>query len=387
VSSTTGGSGAAIRGTGGVTLTADNMTLNGTVNAGTAILTAQPYEASTLVRAGGADGAATLGLSTTELGNMTAGTLRLGRTSASGIVIEAALSNPAGASTLTLISGGTITQSIGATITVSNLAVNSANTVTLTQANNAATLAAVLSGGGFTYTDANVLMIGTADGIAGITTANGTVDVSTNSGSLYLYGSVDTGNAAIKLGGAVSLRDDGDQTTVLRTTGIIQLTAIAGSIGQSFWQGNWNTNNGYIDVQAGFSSLVTNSATGVFVSQIGAAVLNTNTLSFTVTGPGGGRVGVANLGGNLVLNGTVFNTSHVWVYLWSSGSILDDDNGNAASTYLLASERLILNAGPGGTVGSGSADVDVKTGSVTAQVYINGVAGTPGVNTFITIVP
>ena len=68
-----------VTGTGGVTYTADNMTLTGATTAGANIATLQPNTAGQLVNLGAADAAGTLGLTDAELDTVTAGTLRVGR--------------------------------------------------------------------------------------------------------------------------------------------------------------------------------------------------------------------------------------------------------------------------------------------------------------------
>ena len=85
-----------ITGTGGVTYTADNMSLTGATNAGAAIATLQPNTAGQLVNLGGADAAGTLGLTDAELDTVTAGTLRVGSATSGNMTISAAVVAPAG---------------------------------------------------------------------------------------------------------------------------------------------------------------------------------------------------------------------------------------------------------------------------------------------------
>ena len=79
-----------VTGTGGVTYTADNMSLTGATNAGAAIATLQPNTAGQLVNLGGADAAGTLGLTDAELDTVTAGTFRVGRANSGNMTISAA---------------------------------------------------------------------------------------------------------------------------------------------------------------------------------------------------------------------------------------------------------------------------------------------------------
>ena len=125
----------AVTGTGGVTYTADNMTLTGATTATGAIATLQPNTGGQLVNLGGADAGGTLGLTDAELDTVAAGTLRVGRANSGNMIISASLT-PAGATTLSLISGSNVTENAGATITETNLAINAVGSVTLNEANN-----------------------------------------------------------------------------------------------------------------------------------------------------------------------------------------------------------------------------------------------------------
>src|SRR6185436_4908818 len=136
-----------VTGTGGVTYTADNMTLTGATTVTGAIATLQPNTATQLVNLGGADAAGTLGLTDAELDTVTAGTLRVGRANSGNMTISAAIT-PAGTSTLSLISGAAVTETAGSTITTTNLRVSSVGAVDLTQNNDITTLAGNVSGAG-----------------------------------------------------------------------------------------------------------------------------------------------------------------------------------------------------------------------------------------------
>jgi hypothetical protein len=142
----------------------------------------------------------TLGLTGAELNTVTAGVLQVGNASAGAMTVSAAVA-PGGTPTLDLETSSTITETGAATVTVANLAVRSAGSVTLTNANVTATVAGVVSntGQGFTYRDANNLVIGTVDGVAGITTNGGAISVATVPGSLAVNQNVSAGAAPVTL--------------------------------------------------------------------------------------------------------------------------------------------------------------------------------------------
>jgi uncharacterized repeat protein (TIGR01451 family) len=204
-----------------ITVTGDSMGLAGptSISAGTGTVTLQPFSSGQLINVGGADGAGTLGLDGTDLGNVTAATLQVGNSASGNITVSAAIA-PAHVSTLDLETAGGVTQSMGATLTIPSLAIRAVNTVVLNQANDVTTgvLAAnvIGSGQGFTFTDANGLTVGSVDGLAGVT-ASGTVQLTAGSdftlpagqtvqamGSVTLAGGADGGGAVITIHGAVT---------------------------------------------------------------------------------------------------------------------------------------------------------------------------------------
>ncbi len=81
------------------------MTLTNAVNAGTANVTLKPFTVTTNIDIGGADAAGTLGLTSTEMQNVTAGTLTVGSVSGTGTtaVTTALASSDINAATLQLI--------------------------------------------------------------------------------------------------------------------------------------------------------------------------------------------------------------------------------------------------------------------------------------------
>lgn len=126
--------------------------------------------------------------------------------------------------TVVLHSGGALSQTEAGRIVATSLRAEAVNTSALGSAsNNVGTVAAAISGAnqGFTYTDANSLTVGTVDGLSGVVTNGGDVNlrtVSTAAGqNLVLAQAVDTGGSTgtvtlQSVGGSV-IRDAGATTT------------------------------------------------------------------------------------------------------------------------------------------------------------------------------
>src|SRR5207302_1282613 len=193
-----------------IEFTFDNMTLASTVSAAAnELVELLPFSAGQFIDLGGTNTVGTLGLSNAELNEVSAGTLQIGDAVSGSITISAAIDVSAKVGTLDLETGGGITEKAG-TVTVANLAIRAVNAVSMPQANDVTTgaLAADVTGAGqgFTFTDANDLTIGTADGLNGATTNGGAITVDT-AGNLTVNQNVSAGAATISLtaGGAESL--------------------------------------------------------------------------------------------------------------------------------------------------------------------------------------
>ncbi|MBI3938634.1 MAG: filamentous hemagglutinin N-terminal domain-containing protein, partial [Betaproteobacteria bacterium] len=135
-------SGALASGGGNVTLTADDMAINSTVNAGAGAVTLKQANSLRAVDLGTNTGVA-LGLTDAELDTITAGILRIGDTANAGsITVSSAISAPAGWNTLHLRTGGAIIGNSGGTdLTVTNLALSAATGITNTVTTNPLTTA------------------------------------------------------------------------------------------------------------------------------------------------------------------------------------------------------------------------------------------------------
>ena len=171
-----------------------------------------------------------MSLTSAELDTITAGTLRVGRANSGNLTIQGPIA-PAGTNTLSLISGGTITQGGGNTITETNLSVNAVNAVTLTQANAVTTFSGTVSTAGqaLQFTDANGFTVGTVDGIVGVTTNNANAALIANAGNIIIDNNitVGTGNVGIQATAGTISQNAGDVITAagltVRSQGAITL--------------------------------------------------------------------------------------------------------------------------------------------------------------------
>jgi hypothetical protein len=182
------GAGGSVTSTGGnITISADDMVINDPIdasNAGAAtpgIVTLQPVSAGRVINLG-TNGAGQLGLTDAELGQVTASILRIGNAAnTGGIQVTAPITTHPGYSTLSLITGGGITQSGGAGIAVTNLAIRTVGGLTQTgpALNNVSTLAAQVTGAGapFNFFNSGSLSVGTVDGVNGVSTNNGQLQI------------------------------------------------------------------------------------------------------------------------------------------------------------------------------------------------------------------
>ena len=160
-------------------------------------------------------------MTSAELDTITAGTLRVGRANSGNLTIQGPIA-PAGTNTLSLISGGTITQGGGNTITETNLSVNAVNAVTLTQANAVTTFSGTVSTAGqaLQFTDANGFTVGTVDGIVGVTTNNANAALIANAGNIIIDNNitVGTGNVGIQATAGTISQNAGDVITAAGLT-------------------------------------------------------------------------------------------------------------------------------------------------------------------------
>jgi hypothetical protein len=114
---------------GSITISADDMVINNSINGGASTVTLQQANTtSRQISLGGGAAAGSLGISDTELGRITAGVVRIGRTDNPGdLSLDGAVTTHAGFNTLSLRTGGAIRDdNLGTDITVANLAMQAA---------------------------------------------------------------------------------------------------------------------------------------------------------------------------------------------------------------------------------------------------------------------
>ena len=257
------------------------------------------------------------------MNTITAGTLRVGRANSGNLSVSAAIA-PAGTNTLSLLSGGSVTQT--AAIAETNLRVSAVGPVTLTNAvNDVTTVAANVPGGGFSYTDANGFTVGTVDTVVGVTAAgnvaltsqaggaltvadgitttnNGTVTL-TNAGALAFNANI-IADGAVLQNGAGTVTTGGVGTRSITTTGdnvtINQAVTLGSDLTvdtQSAVAGNVTFSN---TINGGSNLVVNTGGTTTFAGAIG----NTTALASITT----------NAAGTTAINGGTLTTTGAQTY-------------------------------------------------------------------------
>ena len=284
---------ATLRSTAGMlSIQADDMNFVGTVDAtGQTVLLRQNSDSEAIRLGVGGSANDTLELSSTEISLIDAAILRIGHTTAGDIEFANQQISSTDIETVSLLTGGAITDSGSGRINVTNLAIQAAGDVTLDDAGSVDALAASITGGGSSFIFANEddgLDVGSnIDGLTGITTADNT---SGDSGSITLS----TTSGAINVAQAIRTGAASGATTV--TSGSISVTAGSGAIfGSASPQTGLATSN---DGGAGSASTGDITLAGSEISDDGAAAASG---AFVVS------IGSAS-GGNANTDGSLFAT-------------------------------------------------------------------------------
>ncbi|MFO7907532.1 MAG: Ig-like domain-containing protein, partial [Pirellulaceae bacterium] len=165
---------------------ADKMDLQGTIECPYSVQL-DPCTAGRAIDLGSTTdtGIDTLELSDAELDGITAGTLRVGDADTGPITITSDI-GPAGTDTWHLSSGSEVGQT--AELFVSNLAVTASGEIALTRLNNDFdTLAAVSTDGNVRVWDADDVIVGTVDGVSGVGSQRGYVNLGAEDGNLTVH--------------------------------------------------------------------------------------------------------------------------------------------------------------------------------------------------------
>ena len=357
-------------GGGNLLIQADNMTLNGSaVNAGPGQATLKPFTVAPAVtiNLGGADAPGVLGLSAAELAIATAAVLQIGDItsgSASGsIVVSAAVATP-GAAVLSLQTGGGVTE-VGGSIAANNLVIRATNAVVMTGNNDVSgSLAGSVSTGGqgFTYTDVNAVIIGTVDNLAGISTNDAPITVTTINGSLTLTGvpiTAKSGSIALLAGGANSLLVN---AAAISNLGLNPITL----------QGDrMQLSAGSVNAQGGGRVTLQAFTAGRLVDLGSTTDLANNTLELSNT-----ELGTVTTTGPLQIGrgteGTINVSSSVSVGAGGAGTLSLVNNGGVTETGVITAGNLRVTAAGPVTLG-GSNQIG---GSVAGQLSTSGAAFT-----------
>jgi hypothetical protein len=261
------------------TLRGDRIDLiGGTVNTGTGRVILRSDASSRAIDLGSTtDTAAALELSDAELDTITTtGVLQIGESTAGAISITAAI-NALNVSTISLITGGAITQAVVGTITETSLGLQAGGAITLNSANDVGTLAGNSTGGTIQYTDANALIINVVDGVTGVTTTGGNGNISID---------VDTG--VLTINAVVTANGDGNITLNADLGAITQGAVVSSTSGDLLIMGDSLAQNANIttgDVGANIGTVtLTADAGGITMADLTTTAAGTGQIVYTATG-------------------------------------------------------------------------------------------------------
>jgi Ca2+-binding RTX toxin-like protein len=312
-----------------ITLTADALSIQQPLNAGTRIVTLTPFTATDSVELGASNGSGVLGLLDNELGLITARVVRVD--SPSDISVEGPVTRHAGYNTLSLTADGVLQ---AAALAVANLAISSASGIALNNSGNSIdTLAFANYSGDASIVDGSSggLTIGQVDGLASSWCA-GTAQIST-AGNLTFKAGLTAGVGAFltSTGGGMVDGTNGADTDV--SAQYLTMAAQSNGIGTAAHP-----------FQTQVSHLVaTSSGGGIFINNDRSAP---GTLS--IVDAGNGVVGVQATG--------------------ASGDIVLTNNGTINS--LTAGDNIVGNGNI--TVKALGANSDINLGGQTSLLSISG---------------
>ncbi|MBI4937132.1 MAG: filamentous hemagglutinin N-terminal domain-containing protein [Nitrosomonadales bacterium] len=411
--------------TGSVTYITDNLAHNAfTTTSGStgAFVEVKPFTTSTAIEfSATADAAGILRLSSGEL-NFSTPLLRVGNSSMAGNIAVAQPVAPTAFSSLSLITGGSISQAAGSTLTIANLNADGWSGVTLNEANSVTNLGGHTSTGNFSFTDANAINIGQVDINNGITvTTSGNITVGTTTSDITLNATaLNTAAGTITLNAANNVHFTGG-TTAITTPGTafnlnagggiftdsgatVTLQSTAGTLAAQVLNGRIWQNGGTINLQANSAIDLLGSANPGTLSNLAGGTININTGGWAINSNPGSQNGVfinagtvnVNTGGSFEAafsnTGTLnINGANTTLSLQNGQAIAGAVNINNPSATLWVSEYHGTPATFSGTTIGGSGVLLVQGGispianfSNTTITGISLTAGTQGTINFNT---
>jgi filamentous hemagglutinin family protein len=308
-----GGAAITTGGTGAATLSADAIDLSGTVAGGTGVVTLRPRNAGRTISLGSEVGTS-LSLTDAELDEITAGTLRIGSSDAGAITVNAALT-PAGATTLSLLSGGAISQSGAGAITVANLRVDAGGAVALSDNTNTVTnFAAATTNDDLAFRDDGGFVIGAVDGSNGLSVGTATATL-TSTGTVTQTQAITAQGLALSGSGATWTLTNAanDADTLAGNTGTVSFTdADDLIIGTAGGVAGLTVNSTALTLNVGGALSQSAALTGVSrltLTAGGAIDLDEDRVANTIATLGavarGGAFSLADSAGGLTLDGAV----------------------------------------------------------------------------------
>ena len=273
----------AITSSGNLTLNADRMAINTTVNAGANIVTLAPVTAARLIDLGSATDAGVnlLELSDAELDQITATTVRIGSGAAGAISVTAAGVGPNSATNLSLLSAAGVSQTGAGSITVANLKINAEGVVALGTNSNAVTTMTARSGGNaISFRDDSGFVIGTVDGQNGIDSGAGNTTLRSGAAVTQTQVITAAGLELLGAGGAYTLDNAGNAITTLagNTASVDYLDTDGFAVGTVNTAGL--TTTGATSLRAGTNGNVTQSQ-AIVAASLRASTTGTGTIALT----------------------------------------------------------------------------------------------------------
>ncbi|MFL5331063.1 MAG: hypothetical protein ACJ8C4_19405 [Gemmataceae bacterium] len=386
-------------GGGAVTLSADVMVFNNTVNAGAGTATLEPTTAGREIDLGTNPSVGKLGLSLADVNQVTAGVVVIGSAAAGNISVTN-LIQPTGTNQLELVTGGEIIDAHGGTdITVTRLGLTAGAGIGISAPNfeldtTVSNLEARTTTGGIVVSNSGPLTIGgvngTLTGINVVTSgnvninANGTITLTDTNGSETIRGGSTSGDISLSANGAASdVISTVDQDAITAPRGSI--TVIAGRDILFGTTGNFDNDvraSKDVTFNAGRDITIdglSDIAADDFGQATGGNVLFTAGGDINVTDATGTDASVGNSGatGSVTLSAVNHVTLHAEVFTGGTGqiSITYDSDNDFLGVFTTAAGGIIDTLGGAIDVHGGTDNKHGGLATLDANVTITGGSG------------